>query len=161
MDRVFCPWRYAYITEPRSRPEDCVLCAVGSADRARDSDGLVVHRAQHHFIVMNLYPYTSGHVMIVPYRHVPRLVELTEDALHELVRLTSRAEVVLEQVYRPDGLNVGLNIGRAAGAGIAEHLHVHVVPRWAGDSNFMTVTGETRVLPEHVQESWRKLEGRF
>jgi ATP adenylyltransferase len=161
MDLLFCPWRYAYVTAARPAKQQCVLCAIGSADPREDERDLVVGRSGRHFVVLNRYPYNNGHLLIVPYRHVARLSELSEDELHELFRLTARAEAVMEEVYHPGGLNVGMNLGSCAGAGIAEHLHVHVVPRWSGDTSFMTVAGETRILPEDLGETWRKLHGRF
>ena len=160
MDHLFSPWRYAYVT---SQPDGsgCILCRIADGDGSRDEERLVVARARHHFVVLNLYPYSSGHLMIVPYRHVARLGDLGDEALAELSSLAARAEAALGEAYRPEGLNMGLNLGRAAGAGIADHLHLHVVPRWAADTNFMTVAGETRVLPEELHETWRKLRESF
>ena len=154
MDYLWTPWRYSYVTkaEPLS---GCVFC-----NAARDSDdrkNLIVHRAEHNFVILNRFPYTNGHVMVVPYDHVPSLEQLKDDSLVEMIRLSREAEVRLRAVYRPDGLNLGMNLGRSAGAGIADHLHLHILPRWAGDTNFMTVTGETRVLPEDLHGTWAKL----
>ena len=155
------PWRYAYVSDSIDRPATCVLCELASANPSDDESALVVRRGGRHFIVLNRYPYNSGHLMVVPYEHVPRLSELSGESLTELFTLTAQAEKVLQETYDPEGLNVGLNLGRCAGAGIADHLHVHVVPRWSGDTSFMTVSGETRVLPEDLTETWRKLRGRF
>lgn len=127
---------------------------AGSSD---DERNLIVHRANHNFIVLNRFPYTNGHVMVVPYQHVATLADLTEDGLLEMMRLVRDCEQHLRSIYRPDGLNIGMNLGRSAGAGIADHLHMHILPRWAGDTNFMTVTGETRVLPEDLPATWAKL----
>jgi ATP adenylyltransferase len=161
MDRLFCPWRYAYVTDPEPRGSQCILCDLGNDDPSRDREDLVVHRADHHFVVLNRYPYNSGHLMIVPYRHVARLSELPQAALPELSTLMARAESVLTAEYHAEGLNLGFNLGRIAGAGIFRHLHAHVVPRWAGDTSFMTVTGETRVMPEDLDETWLRLRKRF
>ena len=154
MDYLWTPWRYNYVTEGE-RPSGCVFC--NAAGTPSDRENLIVHRAEHNFVILNRFPYTNGHVMIVPYAHVSSLAALTEEALLEMMRLAREAERQLRQIYRPDGLNIGLNLGRSAGAGIADHLHMHVLPRWAGDTNFMTVTGETRVLPEDLPATWEKL----
>ena len=161
MDRLFCPWRYAYVSDPEPRESQCILCDIGNDDPSRDREDLVVHRADHHYVVLNRYPYNTGHLMIVPYRHVARLSDVPRDALPELSLLMAHAESILAAEYHAEGLNLGLNLGRFAGAGISRHLHAHVVPRWAGDTNFMTVTGETRVLPEDLDDTWLKLRRRF
>ncbi len=154
MDYLWTPWRYSYVTEGEA-PSGCVFCnAAGSPN---DRENLIVHRAVHNFVILNRFPYTNGHVMIVPFAHVSSLAALTEDALLEMMRLAREAERHLRASYHPDGLNIGLNLGRSAGAGIADHLHMHVLPRWTGDTNFMTVTGETRVLPEDLPATWAKL----
>jgi ATP adenylyltransferase len=154
VDYLWTPWRYQYVTkgEPSSA---CVFCAAagGGDDRAN----LIVHRASHNFVILNRYPYTNGHVMVVPFQHVSSLQELAEEALLEMIRLARECEKHLRATYRPDGLNIGMNLGRSAGAGIADHVHMHILPRWAGDTNFMTVTGETRVLPEDLPTTWEKL----
>jgi ATP adenylyltransferase len=160
MDHIFSPWRYSYVSATRSEG-DCVLCGIAAAPRAEDRKRFVVARGRELYVVLNVYPYNSGHLMIVPFSHVARLNDLDASARGELVELTTRAEQVLGDVYHPEGLNVGLNLGRCAGAGIADHLHVHVVPRWGADTNFMTATGETRVLPEDLVTTWEKLHGRF
>jgi len=160
MDHLFRPWRYAYVTSERS-DSGCVLCDIAAGDPAEDGAVFVVHRASHHYIVLNIYPYNTGHLMIVPLRHVARLSDLGSDALAEMSILAARAESVLAEVYRPDGMNLGMNLGRSAGAGIADHLHLHLVPRWSADTNFVTVLGDARVLPEDLPETWRKLRGRF
>jgi ATP adenylyltransferase len=117
----------------------------------------VVHRGTHNFVILNRYPYTSGHIMVVPYAHVSTLEALPDEPLVELIRLARESETHLRAIYRPGGLNLGLNIGEAAGAGIASHLHLHVLPRWTGDTNFMTTLGETRVLPEELEVTWERL----
>jgi len=118
---------------------------------------LVVHRAAANFVILNRFPYTSGHVMVVPVQHVATLEELSEEALVEMFRLARDCERHLRAIYRPEGLNLGMNIGKSAGAGIAGHLHLHILPRWTGDTNFMTVVGETRVLPEDLTVTWERL----
>ncbi len=160
MDHLFSPWRYAYVTSVKDDGE-CVFCRLGGADPAMDSETYVLHRGRYHFIVLNVYPYTSGHLMIVPFEHVDRLSGLSGEAAAELIELTTRSEQVLDEAYRPEGINFGLNLGKCAGAGIEAHLHLHAVPRWFGDTNFMTAVGETRLLPESLEESWQRLAGRF
>lgn len=160
MDHLFSPWRYAYVTAVRSE-DGCVLCGLATGDESDDESGFVVSRTRHHFVVLNVFPYNSGHLMVVPNRHIARLSNLRDEERAEMGSLAARAEAALEAVYRPDGINLGMNLGTSAGAGIAGHLHLHVVPRWAADTNFMTVAGETRVLPEDLRETWRKLRGRI
>jgi ATP adenylyltransferase len=127
----------------------------------KDEETLIVFRGEHNFIVLNRYPYTSGHLMVVPYRHVPDLAGLDDTGASELMALTRKAEARLRGVYRPNGLNLGMNIGESAGAGIAGHIHMHVLPRWTGDANFMSTVGETRVLPEELTETWSRLKEAF
>jgi ATP adenylyltransferase len=158
VDYLWTPWRYQYITDP-DPPAGCVFCAA--AANPDDRAGLIVHRAQHNFVILNRFPYTNGHVMIVPYAHAPSLEAVPEEALLEMALLARRTEARLRAVYNPDGLNLGMNLGKSAGAGIAGHIHLHVLPRWTGDTNFMTVTGETRVLPEDLPMTWEKLRAAF
>jgi ATP adenylyltransferase len=137
----------------------CILCdAVASTS---DKENLVVYRGALSFVILNRYPYTSGHLMIAPYDHVARLHEASEAASREMMQLMRRAERILEELYRPDGLNLGMNLGEAAGAGVDQHIHMHVLPRWNGDANFMTTVGETRVIPEALDDSYERLKGRF
>jgi ATP adenylyltransferase len=158
MDRIFSPWRAAYVTSG-SQDDACVLCRA--RDHASEVESLVIKVAQHNFVLMNLYPYTSGHVMIAPRRHVARLSEATPDELSEMMALARRCEDVLQQVYKPEGMNLGMNVGKPAGAGVAGHIHLHVVPRWVGDTNFMTVVGETRVIPEDPVQACARLKPYF
>jgi len=141
------------------RTPGCVLC------RARDgedgADRLIVHRAELCFVVANLFPYSGGHVMVAPYRHVGSLGEATLEELGEMMALARRLESVFREVYRPDGMNLGMNLGRPAGAGVADHIHLHLVPRWTGDTSFMTVVGETRVIPEEPEQACRRLRPYF
>ena len=154
---LFAPWRYEYLVS--EKPEKCIFCeAAASAD---DAASLVVHRGAEVFVLLNRYPYTNGHVMVAPYRHDAWLSRSTESTLGELIRTVARAERVLVDAYRTDGLNVGINFGSAAGAGIADHYHVHVVPRWKGDTNFMTVTGDVRIVPEELEYTRRRLQALF
>ena len=153
MDHLWSPWRYQYLTQ--SRPSDaCLFCAARDGS---DAEHLVVHRAQLNFVLLNLYPYTSGHLMIAPYEHVATLEAAAEETAEEMMRLVRASEEKLRAIYHPGGLNIGMNIGAAAGAGVAGHIHMHVVPRWAGDSNFMTTVGETRVMPEDIGVTYEKL----
>jgi ATP adenylyltransferase len=135
--------------------------AHGMARETAEHAAYIVYRGDHCFICLNVYPYSTGHVMIVPYQHLDSLAALPPAAASELIELAQRAETVLREVYRPDGLNMGLNLGEAAGAGIAGHIHLHALPRWSGDTNFMTVTAETRVLPEALDVTWSKLRSNF
>jgi len=158
VEHIWAPWRGAYVTEGAKQP-GCVLCrALEGADTP---DSLVVHVAAHSFIVMNLYPYNGGHVMVAPRRHVGSLQAATPDELSEIVALARKLEDVMREVYHPDGLNLGMNLGRSAGAGVADHIHLHVVPRWHGDTNFMTVTGNVRVIPEDPLKACARLKPYF
>ena len=154
MDYLWTPWRYQYVTT-LGEPVACVFCAAAQAPD--DREWLVVHRAAHNFVIVNRFPYTSGHIMVVPYWHVATLEDVPEEALVELIRLARESEKHLRTIYRPEGLNLGMNIGKSAGAGIAGHIHLHVLPRWSGDTNFMTVVSETRVLPEDLEVTWERL----
>ena len=158
MDYLWTPWRYAYITTVDQAPE-CVFCELQKS--GDDQKALIVHRGQHNFIILNAFPYTSGHVMVVPFAHLDRLNKLSEAAANEMMALTRRLETVMTEIYRPDGVNLGMNIGKAAGAGVAGHIHMHVLPRWVADANFMTVVGETRVLPEALEDTYRRLKAKF
>ena|ERR1051326_5939886 len=158
MDYLWTPWRYQYV-KTAGAPGECVFCAA--AKTSDDSDALVVYRGQQNFVILNRFPYTSGHVMVIPYRHVATLEALDDESLTEFILLARRTEQHLRAVYHPEGLNIGVNIGRAAGAGIAEHLHMHLLPRWTGDTNFMTTVGETRVMPEDLAITWQKLRAAF
>jgi ATP adenylyltransferase len=156
MDRLWSPWRLAYVTS--SHPgTDCIFCdAVARADAE-----LVLLRGRHAFVILNLYPYNNGHVMVAPNRHINTLVGLTVDEQSELMAIVRWAEMALTEAYRPQGINVGINLGKAAGAGIEDHLHVHVVPRWSGDTNFMTAVADTRVLPEELGQTAARLRPIF
>jgi ATP adenylyltransferase len=159
MDYLWSPWRYAYVSGAAHR-DVCIFCEMAS-DVAHDRERLVLHRGKFNLIVLNRFPYTSGHVMIAPYQHVAALADLDLETLSEIMALAQMLETVLRGAYRPDGYNIGMNLGRAAGAGIADHLHLHVLPRWSGDVNFMTAVAETRVLPEDLNTSYEKLVAFF
>jgi ATP adenylyltransferase len=159
LDYLFSPWRYRYLTEPKNL-EGCIFCAM-AAHPEHDRESLIVFRGEHNFIVLNRYPYTNGHLMIVPYRHTGELSGISPEAAGELIELARRAETHLRDTYRPDGLNLGMNIGESAGAGIAGHIHLHVLPRWTGDANFMSTVAETRVLPEELDATWQRLNQAF
>jgi ATP adenylyltransferase len=156
MDFVWSPWRYTYLASGGTKPSSCVFC-VGE-DTSQDEERLIVFRGTYNFIILNLYPYTSGHAMVAPYEHLHTIVAAKPEQMSEMMQLAQRVTVALEKLYRPEGFNLGMNLGHAAGAGIREHFHLHVVPRWIGDSNFMTVTGETRVLPEELQTTYQKFK---
>jgi len=146
MDHLWTPWRLDYVRANKPATE-CVFC---DALTPGAEDPLVIFQGHRAYVIINRYPYNNGHVMVVPHRHVATLVELTPDELHEVAVLTQRSEAALREAYEPGGINVGLNLGKPAGGGIHYHLHVHLVPRWVGDANFITVVGETRVLPEDL-----------
>lgn len=185
MDQLWSPWRFAYVTTADGAPRPgvparltawpgdlgCVFCNLIAsvnyaiehgmpAEEAEASGGLVL-RSRSCFICLNAYPYTSGHVMVMPYAHLDRIAKLDADTSHELMDLARKTEVALELLYKPHGFNFGLNLGQAAGAGVAGHLHMHAMPRWMGDTNFMTTVAETRVLPEDLETTWKRLRAVF
>ncbi|MCA1583537.1 MAG: HIT domain-containing protein [Acidobacteria bacterium] len=157
MDRLFSPWRHSYVTRA-SNESGCVFCDAPANDQGR---ALVIHEGRTGFVILNLYPYNNGHLMVAPRRHVATLAGLAPDERLELIELTRRAEMALTEAYRPQGINVGMNLGHSAGAGIADHLHMHVVPRWTGDTNFMSVVGQVRVLPEELPHTAARLRPIF
>jgi ATP adenylyltransferase len=156
MDHLWSPWRLSYVTGTGGAT-GCVFCNAHTGDEAR----LVIFRGATCFVILNKFPYNNGHLMIVPNRHVASLAEATGDELCELIELARRAEVALGEAYAPHGLNMGINVGKPAGAGILDHVHLHVVPRWNGDTNYMTVVGQTRVLPEELPETAARLRPIF
>ncbi|HKC65568.1 MAG TPA: HIT domain-containing protein [Pyrinomonadaceae bacterium] len=164
MDRLWSPWRYDYINSgssvEKSKPVACVFCSMLEAE-GTDESKYILHRAQHNFVVLNIYPYISGHLMIVPYAHLSEIAAAPKEITDEMMDLTKRAQSVLGEVYHPNGFNIGMNLGRAAGAGVADHFHMHIMPRWIGDTNFMTTVGETRVHPEDLATTYKKLYGKF
>jgi ATP adenylyltransferase len=152
MERLWSPWRLPYVTGAAGAT-GCIFCEPG--------DALTIARGRLAYVILNLYPYNSGHLMVVPNRHVGTLSAATVEELSEMMRLVRDAETVLTEVYQPHGINVGINLGRPAGAGIVDHIHIHLVPRWTGDTNFMSVVGNVRVLPEEIAESARRLKPVF
>jgi len=158
MDFIWSPWRYTYVSSAADS-DSCVFCLDDT--RADDEERLVLYRGEHSFVIMNLYPYTSGHLMVAPYAHVASITGMEPEQMHELLGLGRRSVEALEATYSPEGFNLGMNLGACAGAGVRDHVHLHVVPRWCGDVNFMTVTGEARVLPEDLHTSFRKLKPLF
>jgi ATP adenylyltransferase len=157
MDYLWTPWRFQYMAQvTQGRQPECFFCdAVKSS---HDEDTLLVYRGKKVFVILNRFPYTSGHVMIVPYTHVAQLEACETGALPEMMDLAQRMEGIFRREYKPDGMNLGMNLGKAAGAGVEGHLHLHALPRWFGDSNFMTVTGETRVHPEELATTYSRLK---
>jgi ATP adenylyltransferase len=156
MDYIWTPWRYHYMVQVLAgKQPECIFC--DAVARNNDAETLIVHRGKKSFVILNRFPYTSGHVMIVPYAHVAKLNLCDAETLGEIMQLAQRVETSLLANYKPDGMNLGMNLGRAAGAGVVGHLHLHVLPRWIGDSNFMTVTGETRVHPEDLKTTYERL----
>ena len=154
MERLWAPWRLEYIKSAYDGSDECVFCAAVVGD---DEERLVVHRGERAIVLLNKFPYTSGHFMVAPNRHVGEFGDLDDAEVVELHRLASSGIGALSEVYGPQGYNVGWNLGRVAGAGVVDHVHVHVVPRWAGDTNFMPVLADVKVLPEHLAETRRKL----
>ena len=153
MDYLWTPWRYAYVSGA-TKEKGCIFCA---APKETDEKARIVYRGTHCYIILNTFPYTNGHVMIVPYEHVADLAAAEPETLAEMMALAQRVQTALRKTYTPEGYNIGMNLGRAAGAGVTRHIHLHVLPRWAGDANFMTVTGETRVEPEDLDTTFDRL----
>jgi len=161
LQRLWTPWRASYVTDPDAKRRGCPFCVLPAAGPEHDRDSLLLHRGEHAFAILNAYPYNPGHLMAVPYRHVAGFQELTAAELHEMADLCQRGVRALQAASGPHAFNIGVNAGAVAGAGIADHVHQHVVPRWGGDTNFMPVIGQTRVLPELLDETWAKLAPAF
>jgi ATP adenylyltransferase len=155
--RIYAPWRVVYLKS--EKPDECLFCRI--LRESDDEANWIVHRGEYAFIVVNIYPYTNGHVMIVSNRHVENLNELNEQESNDMMRLLARCEKAIIDAYHPHGINLGANLGRSAGAGIPEHLHLHIVPRWLGDTNFMTAIGETRVISEDLIDTYTTLKAYF
>jgi ATP adenylyltransferase len=154
VERLWAPWRLEYV-QSADELEGCIFCTAHESDD--DESQLVVHRGEHAFVLLNKFPYSSGHLLVAPYRHGAGYAELDDDEVREVHRLGAQGLDALKAVYKPDGFNLGWNIGRIAGAGIPDHAHLHVVPRWAGDTNFMPVLGDVKVIPEHLTATRRRL----
>lgn len=160
MDHLWSPWRYRYATQSKSPVFDaCVFCDTASS--GEDESNFVLYRGAACYVLLNLYPYTNGHLLIVPYEHVDSLAAASPEAAAEMMALARTAETALRTVYKPGGINLGMNLGACAGAGVAGHIHLHVLPRWFGDANFLSVVGETRVLLEELPVTWRRLRDAF
>jgi ATP adenylyltransferase len=158
MDRLWTPWRMSYIGTAE-KPVGCIFCVKPTEQR--DEENFILYRGERAFVLLNLYPYNSGHLMVVPYLHTGDLAALAPEIANEVFALTQRSVSALTTVYHPQGFNVGINLGEVAGGSISAHLHVHVVPRWGGDTNFMPVTAETKVLPETLDQTYRRLRPQF
>ena len=157
MEQIWAPWRIKYIQ--MAQIEGCILCDKPKENN--DALNYILYRGDKNFVIMNSYPYNPGHLMIAPYRHIANLEELTDEELHEHFNIVSRSIRLLKQVFKPDGFNLGINMGKVAGAGINDHIHTHIVPRWQGDTNFMPVLSDVKVVPEALTETYEKLKGKF
>ncbi len=157
MKTLWAPWRIEYILGPK--PDECIFCIP--EHNKEDEERMILYRGKYSFVIMNKYPYNNGHIMVTPYKHVSTLTELTPNQSHEVMDLLQESSRILQTLFTPDGLNIGLNIGDAAGAGIEEHLHFHLVPRWSGDHSFMAVFGDCMVVPEHIQSTYNRLKPYF
>ncbi len=157
MDHIFTPWRMKYV-QNEEKPEGCIFCTL---PKETDENALILRRGKSAYVILNRFPYSSGHLMIVPFEHRHNLDLLSETNRSEIMELMTRSISVLGQVYQPDGFNIGGNIGAAGGAGVAEHVHLHVLPRWSGDTNFMTTVANTRVLPEELITTWQRLREKW
>ncbi len=161
MDLLWSPWRYDYITGSGStRPSGCVFCNILKSS-ASDEENFILRRAEFNFVILNIYPYGTGHLMIVPYAHIADLDNADKQTTDEMMDMTKQIQTVLREVYSPEGFNLGMNLGRAAGAGVADHYHMHILPRWFGDVNFMTTFGQTRSIPESLITTYEKLKGKL
>ncbi|HEY3024828.1 MAG TPA: HIT domain-containing protein [Pyrinomonadaceae bacterium] len=163
MQTLWSPWRYEYLTSGGSEkpaPSSCIFCELHQ-NEIDDESKFIVRRGVHNYVVLNVYPYISGHLLIVPYAHLGEFDSAPKETTDELMDLTKRCQTALRDVYQPQGFNIGMNLGRPAGAGIATHIHMHIMPRWTGDTNFMSTVGETRVIPEDLPTTYQKLRGRI
>ncbi len=156
MERLWAPWRIGYILSDK-KEQGCIFCNALKANS--DEEKLILYRSKHSFIIMNLYPYNAGHIMVVPNRHINTPLELTEDEQLDLFRLVNLGIKTIQKVMKPDGFNLGMNLGKTAGAGIDDHIHIHIVPRWNGDTNFMPTVSDTKVISEALKETYKKLRG--
>lgn len=157
MKRIWAPWRMKYIEQ--AKPAGCILCDKPGQDD--DENNYILYRGETNFVMLNGYPYNPGHLMVAPYRHVASTEALTAEELQEHFAIVNRSIAILRQVYRPEGFNIGINLGKVAGAGIDDHVHTHIVPRWQGDTNFMPVIAETRVIPQALVQTYQKLKDKF
>jgi ATP adenylyltransferase len=157
MEKLWAPWRIEYILQPKA--EGCIFCSKPA--EKNDQKNLIVHRGEFCFVIMNYYPYNNGHLMVIPYRHIAGMEELTSEENMEMMKLLPLSIKALKNSMHPDGFNIGMNLGKVAGAGVKDHLHFHVVPRWDGDTNFMPVTGHSKVISQALEETWHSLSAEF
>ena len=162
MERLWSPWRHEYIanTSPEKFQGACIFCEAQKTP-ADDEKNLVLYRGTHNFVILNRYPYISGHLMVAPFAHVGEFYAAPKETTDELTDLVKRCQLALRDAYQPQGFNIGMNLGRVAGAGVADHIHMHILPRWGGDTNFMSTVAETRVLPEDLSTTYQKLHGKI
>lgn len=160
MKRLWAPWRMEYILDEHKN-NSCLFCDISQAKKVNDKKNLILHRSEHCFVMLNKYPYNSGHIMVVPYLHTPSFEGFSDDALFDLIKTVDRSVNVLKKVLNPDGFNLGLNFGKVAGAGMGSHMHKHIIPRWTGDTDSMPLISETRVMPEHIMATYQKLNKAF
>ncbi len=158
MNHLWSPWRMEYI-ENHNKEEGCVFCEAQA--KADSAENLIAFRGERAFVILNRYPYTSGHLMVIPFVHKPNLEDLDPPTRAEMMELTTRCTTILKSIYNSQGFNIGVNIGEAAGAGVKEHVHIHIVPRWKGDTNFMSSLGETRVIPEDLEVTYQRVKNEF
>ena len=158
MKQLWAPWRLEYIVA-EEKPDGCIFCVFPQQDE--DEKNLIIHRGKHAFVIMNRFPYSNGHLLIPPYRHVADITELTDEENLEIMQLTQKCCTVLKAICKPDGFNIGINLGTAAGAGIADHVHLHIVPRWNGDTNFMPVFADIKVVPQALETTYKQLKAQF
>lgn len=158
MNHIWSPWRMEYI-ENNDKEDGCVFCIAQAMEDG--AENLIAYRGERAYVILNRYPYTSGHIMVNPFQHMPTLEDLDTETRAEMMELTSQCTTVLRSIYNPQGFNVGVNIGEAAGAGVLGHVHIHIVPRWAGDTNFMSTLGQTRVLPEVLEDTYERIKNGF
>ena len=164
MDVLWSPWRYDYIKSGEQKPaanlNGCVFCEILNSS-ASDEEKFILYRAEHNFVILNVYPYISGHLMVVPYEHLADLDAASSAITNEMMDLVKRCQTALRSAYQPNGFNLGMNLGKAAGAGVAEHFHLHILPRWIGDANFMTAVSQTRTIPESLLTTYEKLKNKI
>ncbi len=160
MDILWSPWRYDYISAHAGKLTGCVFCEILNSG-VEDEKSFILLREKFNFVILNIYPYTSGHLMIVPYEHIAELDQADKRVTDEMMDLAKRCNRAIREIYKPDGINLGMNFGKAAGAGVAGHFHMHILPRWVGDVNFMTAIGQTRTIPESLSETYKKLKGKI
>jgi len=157
MDKLWAPWRIGYISGKKER--GCIFCIPKKTDKKYDSKKLIITRSRHSFCILNKYPYNNGHMMVAPYRHVPSIEHLTGEEILDIFDLIKRTKRALEKLFKPDGFNIGVNIGRSAGAGVKGHVHIHIVPRWDGDNNFMPAIGGVKVISQSLEDLYKKIKG--